>query len=206
MALAAFPGSFIPTSIHRGVHDMVALSGGTVLVRKLGEISENLSKATSVAVGFPVSAEAENPDALRYPNGTMVAAVAAFQEFGAPRAAIPPRPFMRPTIAKHKGEWGDNLIGLLMSSNYDSELALETMGSLVVSQIQEQIGEVTTPKLKPITMLLRKWRREGRVINRSVVEEARAAIEAGDQSWQNESPKPLEDTFQMKLAVQKVVK
>ena len=41
-----------------------------------------------------------------YPDGTPVAAVAAFNEFGTDR--IPPRPFMRQTIAKNQAAWGEH--------------------------------------------------------------------------------------------------
>ena len=38
------------------------------------------------------------PSGINYEDGTNVAYVATIQEFGAPEANIPPRPFMRPTV------------------------------------------------------------------------------------------------------------
>ena len=46
-------------------------------------------------------------DTARYQDGTPVAYVAAIQEFG--HGAIPPRPFMRPTIAQQRQAWRDTL-------------------------------------------------------------------------------------------------
>lgn len=41
----------------------------------------------------------------KYEDGTPVAYVAIIQEFGSPEQGIPPRSFMRTTIAEKQNEW-----------------------------------------------------------------------------------------------------
>ena len=70
----------------------VNLKGGAKLKAYLTRLSKKVERSAVLRVGFLEGAT--------YPNGTPVAMIAAIQEFGAPKAGIPPRSYFRPLIAK----------------------------------------------------------------------------------------------------------
>lgn len=123
----------------------------------------------------------------REPDGTPVSAVAYKQEFGgigsgygeetkAPKnrpyegftvkfGVIPPRPFMRPAIAKNENKWIRALkkeiketLDNLGQSKLDIETPLERLGVIVEGDIQRGIKAVREPALAPITLKLRRNR------------------------------------------------
>jgi hypothetical protein len=131
------------------------------------------------------------PKGIEYEDGTPVAYVAAIQNLGAPEASIPKRPFIEPTIAAHKGEWtklmgdGAKRVGDGTLTAFD---VLDGVGRMAVADIQEEIGTITEPELSPITVLLRKWQKEGRKITGKTVGEAAAAIRAGVDPGSDDKP------------------
>lgn len=135
------------------------------------------------------------PQGPQYEDGTSVAYVAAIQEFGAPAVSIPPRPFFRPTIAEKKAEWVAVMKQMVPKVGAGSATAfdvLDTVGRVAVADIQVAIAGVNSPSLSPITVLLRKWKKDGRTITGKTVGEAAAAIAAGvDPGGDN---KPLNAT------------
>jgi hypothetical protein len=122
---------------------MVSVRGGNRLSAALQRMTGGLARGDSVQVGF---FETET-----YPDGTSVAMVAAIQDFGAPRAGIPPRPFFRNTIADHRGEWSGEVARLLRAEDYNADAALAQMGALIVGEIQDSIESGTYAPLKPAT-------------------------------------------------------
>ena len=143
------------------------------------------------------------PSNIQYEDGTSVAYVATIQNYGAPAAKIPPRPFMEPSAAKHGDKWvkvltqGISKVATGQSMPFD---ALDLTGRVAAEDVKQTIEEVTSPPLSPITLLLRDWRREGRTITGKTVGEAAAAIKAGViPKAKNE---PLTDTGFMIAAVQ----
>lgn len=123
---------------------MAELRGGVKLQRALAELTAKLDTPGSVKIGFLAGA--------RYPNGTSVAMVAAIQEYGAPRAGIPSRPFFRNTIAAKQGEWPAAIAGLLKSTDYDTRRTLELIGEAIKGQIQQGIRDFVGVPLKPATI------------------------------------------------------
>lgn len=116
-----------------------------------------------------------------YEDGTPVAYVATIQEYGDPSHNIPPRPFLRTAIADRKSEW----IALLRDGfkavardEMRAEAALDLVGLQAAGDIRKAITRVTSPPLSPITLLLRKWKRQGRAITGKTVGEAAATIAA----------------------------
>lgn len=176
-----------------------AITGGDKLAAKLQEIAKGLEKGGTLSVGFLEGAT--------YPDGTPVAMVAAIQEFGAPRASIPPRPFMRTTVAKHSDEWGDKLGRALKYTEFDAGQALGLMGEVIVPEIQESIVDVDSPPLSPITLMLRKMRSEDQslVVTGKTVGEAAARVAAGE-STAGVNTKPLQDSGHLKSSVDYEVK
>jgi hypothetical protein len=123
---------------------MAAVRGGEKLAAKLRELTEKLAQPATVRIGF-----LENS---RYPDGTPVAMIAAIQDFGAPRAGVPPRPFFRNMIAARKGEWPAAIAGQLKATGYDVELTLKRTGEAVAGQLRESIQQTNVPPLKPATI------------------------------------------------------
>lgn len=162
---------------------MATVKGGKSIKQKLADLTKKLSSAKAVRVGFLEGAT--------YPNGTSVAMVAAIQEFGAPKAHIPPRPFFRNMIAKHKAEWPKALAGLLEDNDYDAKRSLALLGEGVQRQLRKSIIDTMAPPLSPVTVMLRKmFGNHPEQIKFKDVLEARRRVAAGE-STQGASTKPL---------------
>ncbi|WP_229183990.1 hypothetical protein [Bradyrhizobium oropedii] len=123
---------------------MAKLRGGERLAIALAEIATNLSKPATLRVGFLEGATG--------PDGDPIAMRAAINEFGAPAAGIPPRPFFRNMIAAKSGEWPDAIAGLLKDHNYDAALTLNLAGEAIASQLQQSIKDTNSPALAPSTI------------------------------------------------------
>lgn len=163
------------------------LKGGQKLKDKLDDIAKNLKSGASLKVGFLSGAT--------YPDGTPVAMVAAIQEFGAPRARIPPRPFFRDMIAAKSKEWPSAIAGLLVSNKYDARATLAIAGEAIAGQLRESIIRTDSPPLSPVTLMLRKMRSENPdlVVSGKTVGEAARRVAAGE-STSGASTKPLVDS------------
>lgn len=124
------------------------VSGGGELQKRLDAIAKKLAKASTLEVGF---LEGET-----YPDGTPVALVAAVNNFGAPSRGIPPRPFMSNTVAKHSGEWPDQIAKLLEVNDMDAEKTLGQMGLLIADEITDSIFDFDAVPNSPVTDLLKQ--------------------------------------------------
>ena len=109
------------------------------LEKKLAEIAKNMSG--SVEVGFLEGAT--------YPDGTPVAAVAYFNEFG---SSGPPRPFFRNMIAKESPSWGKKVAALTKSTGGDGPRVLALMGADIEGALKQSINDFTTPPLAQSTI------------------------------------------------------
>lgn len=89
-------------------------------------------------------------ETARYPDGTPVAAVAYYNEFGT--ATIPARPFMRQAIARNQDRWPELLGACLKQTGGNIEMALDMASERIVSQIQQEIRSVEAPALAPSTI------------------------------------------------------
>jgi hypothetical protein len=128
-----------------------------------------------------------------YPDGTPVAQVAAWQEFGTD--TIPPRPFFRNMIAAKGGDWPRSVANLLKRTDYDAEKVLRMMGEGISAQLRSSIIATDSPALSPVTRMLRKMRMQNPslVISKRVVAEAARRVAAG-QDYSGASTKVLVDT------------
>lgn len=135
------------------------------------------------------------PSGLEYEDGTSVAYVAAIQEFGAPAASIPPRPFLRPTVAEDKDKWVKfvaSKIPDVQSGKITADTVLLGVGAIAIADIQSTIASINSPPLSPVTVLLRKWKKQGRkVTGKTVGEAAKAVADGVDVGTDN---KPLNAT------------
>ena len=161
------------------------MTGGDKLQAALTAIVGKLASAQTVQVGFLENAT--------YPDGTSVPMVAAIQEFGAPKAGIPPRPFFRTMIAAKAPGWGGAMAQILKATDYDAAKTLGQMGMGMKGQLQESIIAVDSPALSPVTLMLRKMLSEDQslVVTGRVVGEAAARVAAGE-STSGVSTKPLD--------------
>jgi hypothetical protein len=175
------------------------VTGGDKLEAALAHIAANVSKASSVEVGFLEGAT--------YPDGTSVPMVAAIQEFGAPKAGIPPRPFFRGMIADKSPEWPSAVAGLLKANDYDGAQTLGQTGAAIKGQLQQAIIDTMGPALSPVTLMLRKMRSADPdlVVTGSTVGEAARRVAAGE-STDGVSTKPLVDSGHLVNSVDYEVK
>jgi hypothetical protein len=178
---------------------MASISGGDKLAAALAKISKGVSRPATLSVGF-----LENSTE---PDGTSIPMIAAIQEFGAPKANIPPRPFFRNMIAAKSGEWPKAVGDLLKDNDYDATKTLIQTGEGIKVQLQQSIVDTYEPALSPVTVMLRGMRSNDQslVVNRTVVEEARARVKAGLTNY-GASTKPLIDSGNLLNAVDYTVK
>lgn len=146
--------------------------GGAKLQKRLDELARKLDKKTELRAGFL--------EGGKYADGTSLPMVAAIQEFGAPGAGIPPRPYFRPVVAEKNKAWGDIIAARLKSEDYDVQQVLGQVGEVIKADIQVSITEVFSPPLSPVTLMLRKMRSAGAVITGRTVGEAARRVAAGE--------------------------
>lgn len=106
-----------------------------------------------------------------YPNGTPVAYVAAIQEYGYPAGGIPPRPFMRPTIAKQLNAWKALMLSgakAVLAGNETIHNVLDKLGAKAAGDVAVTISQITQPPLKPATIAARARKRVNRGITTSL--------------------------------------
>ena len=121
----------------------ISVGGG--IEAKLARMARGLKRGAVVRVGFLEGAT--------YPDGTSVPMVAAIQEFGAPSANIPPRPFFRGMIKDKSSEWPAGLAQALADNDYDAERALDVTGQAIAGQLRQAIIDYDAgPPLKPATI------------------------------------------------------
>ncbi len=121
------------------------ISGGAKLEQKLLEIAAKLGTGATLKVGF-----LENATYAK--NGMPVATIALIQEFGAPAAGIPPRPFFRNFIAKNSKGWPGGIANQLKLNGYDVQRSLQITGFVLKGQLQLEIRDLKTPPNAPSTI------------------------------------------------------
>jgi len=132
-----------------------------------------------------------------YPSGTPIAYVAAIQEYGAPAANIPPRPFMRPTVKEQKHAWTQSMqagVKAVVRGKIEATDVMEQVGALMAADIKQTISEITEPPLSPITVMLRGMRRNDAslIVTGKTVGEAAERVQAGETNY-GAPTKPLVD-------------
>lgn len=173
---------------------MAELKGGASFRAVLTKMAAKLSKSNTVRIGFL--------EGSTEPDGTSIPMIAAIQEFGAPKAHIPPRPFFRNMIHEKSPEWPDEIAHNLKATDYNIPVTLDRMGQGIAGQLQESIINTFEPPLSPVTVMLRgmKSHDQSLVVTRKTVEEARARVKAGLTNY-GASTKPLIDSGNLLNAV-----
>lgn len=122
----------------------VGFSGGAALEAKLKEIAARLDKAKTVQVGFMAGPP--------YPDGTSVPMVAAIQNYGAPEAGIPARPFFFNMVRDQSPTWGGRIAETLKATDYDANQTLILMGEEVAGELQDAIRDADFAPLASATV------------------------------------------------------
>ena len=129
---------------------MVALSGGDKLEKRLREIAKKAGQAGVLRVGFLEKAT--------YPDGTKVAQVAAWNQFGHIVKSKDgdyfqmPRPFFTDFIQKYRITWPGALGKIAVTTDYDLGKTLSLMGEGMRKQLQNTIQTYSGPPLAPSTI------------------------------------------------------
>lgn len=126
---------------------MATVTGGQKAKAALSKMAGLLSNARTVRVGFLENAT--------YPDGTPVAMIAAIQNYGAPRANIPARPFFTNMIRAKSPEWPKAIETQLKINKYDASKTLRVVGEAVAGQLRQSIADTNTPPLAPYTLARR---------------------------------------------------
>ncbi len=78
--------------------------------------------------------------------------IAAIQNYGAPRAGIPARPFFSNMIRDKKAEWPKGIAIQLRANGYDVPRTLDRVGHAIAGQLRESIIKTNSPPLAPSTI------------------------------------------------------
>jgi hypothetical protein len=116
------------------------LRGTDTVMKALEAIGKKMGSGT-MRVGFLEGAT--------YPNGTPVAEVAFYNEFGT--INMPPRPFFRNMISEESPNWPKKMAGAL-AAGYDGPEALGLMGEDIKGALQQSITTLASPALAPSTV------------------------------------------------------
>ena len=120
----------------------VTFTGGERAQLELARIAGKLGNGKVLRVGFLEGA--------RYPDGTPVAQVAFWNEFGTRTAPV--RSFFRDMIAKCSPRWGAAIAANLRATNFDGDVTLQRMGVGIQDQLTRSIVDFTTPGNAPYTI------------------------------------------------------
>lgn len=175
------------------------IKGGDKLEAALKKLARKVGKKATLRVGFLENAT--------YPNGTPVGMVAALQNFGAPRAGIPKRPFFSDMVADKSGGWPKQLAANLKETDYDVDASLKRVGEGIEGQLREAIINTNSPALRAITVMLRgmKGNDPDLVVTGKTVGEAARRVAEGKTNY-GASTKVLSDSGHMLGSVSSDVK
>jgi hypothetical protein len=123
---------------------MARIRGGEKFSETLKHIAQLVKGKAILRVGFLENAT--------YPDGKPVGMIAAIQDFGAPRANIPPRPFFRNMIADKSPEWPKAIAVLLKKHHYDVTATFDEAGAVIAGQLRQSIVDTNSPPLKSATI------------------------------------------------------
>lgn len=113
---------------------------------KLEEALEKYMSGTAVTLRAGILEEA------KYPDGTQVAQVGYIQEYGAPEAKIPPRPFFRAVINEGKQTWTSILAAGVEHYQGDVKSALALLGDQIVGELSQSVRDWSSPPNAPATI------------------------------------------------------
>lgn len=148
-----------------------------------------------------VSSSAGWYESSKYENGTPVAQVAFWNEYGhGGQFPAPARPFMRPTVIRDKSEWRETAAQGAKAVLAGQATATDVMGALAIQAeagIAKSIAQVFQPELSPVTLELRAMKERNpdlKVSLCNVYEAIRNINKPGYKLKAGVSTKPLNDS------------
>ncbi|WP_156799776.1 hypothetical protein [Novosphingobium resinovorum] len=152
---------------------MAEVTGGDKLAEAMAALRDRVLSAQEVRVGFLEGAS--------YPDGDLnVPTVAAINNFGAPEAGIPARPFFTDMVLRCSPEWGEKFAVVLQSTDYDVKAALELMGVGMSDQLRTEIIGFDSVPNSPVTDLLKERFPTGVGVKFDDVQQARIDVANGE--------------------------
>lgn len=121
---------------------MANVSGGEKLTAELARIAAQLKSGVNLKVGFLAAA--------KYPDGTPVAMVAVWNNWGT--ATAPPRPFFTNMVAAKAPEWPAAIELNLRNTNYDVGKTMRLVGEGIAGQLRQSIIDTNEPANAPSTI------------------------------------------------------
>ena len=103
----------------------------------------------------------------QYNNGVSVGMVANVQEFGLPSKNIPPRSFMRTTVAEQRSKWAKIAESYARNGEVTSTMGVAMMraiGAIAEGDIKSKIASIQEPPLSPRTVAARARKRADKTI------------------------------------------
>lgn len=128
-----------------------------------------------------------------YPDGTPVAAVAFWDEFGhGGNFPAPPRPYFRVMISKESPGWPAKMAALAKLFDFDGTKVLKAMGEDIAGSLRQSIVDTNDPPLSATTLILRKrfWTNPGDITASDVIDAQKAAAN-GEAGASGTQAKPL---------------
>ncbi|MFB6373836.1 MAG: hypothetical protein ABEN55_12180 [Bradymonadaceae bacterium] len=169
---------------------------------------EVLREMEGAHVTIGVHAEDDKPYLRGQDEPVTTADVATFHEFGAPKANVPARPFMRPTIDDNEDEYLDMLergVKNVVDQRVSIGRILGLLGLKISDDITTRIVELQRPPLHPKTIEAKK-RGYGREQNADVDPDEPIKLIEGPEGNMIDSGNPLVDTAQLKRSIDFQVK
>ena len=125
-----------------------SVSSGQGVVNRIRQMQQRLSQNKEVAVGLPA-------DSGNHPDGMSLVLLGAIHEFGAPKAGIPERSFLRVPLRSAQDELAKvfkQLMKQVAAGDITFDQALNQLGAKGASISQEAIAEGINPPNKPATV------------------------------------------------------
>lgn len=94
-----------------------------------------------------------------HPNGTPVAGAMAVQEFGSEDGSVPPRSFMRSTVAEMGEQWGklfQRFADRVMQGKMTPQQAFDAIGLEIEGAFRAKIASIQEPELSKRTLAARR--------------------------------------------------
>jgi len=124
------------------------VSSGQGAIRRIREMQQRFAQQKEVAVGLPA-------DSGNHPDGMSIVRLGAIHEFGAPKAGIPERSFLRVPLRSAQDELAKvfrQLMKQVAAGDLTFDQALNQLGAKGASISQEAISEGINPANKPATV------------------------------------------------------
>jgi hypothetical protein len=124
------------------------IKGGQNVRAALRKLRGNMKGPRNVLVGVPEGTG-------NYKDGAQVAVIAAVNHFGSADGRVPARPFLDVAIKENEQKYtkiAEEMLPQVAAGDMEFRQALDTIGLVAASDVQEKIVEIRTPPNAPSTI------------------------------------------------------